>query len=582
MYTLDKAKTIAAQWAEPPFDEATRREVRTLLDQNDEEAILDRFGREMEFGTAGLRGIMGAGIYYMNEYTIARAARGLADCLHTHYPDAAKRGVVIGYDCRHHSETFARITASVIAATGIRTYLYTRLGPTPLVPFAVRRLHAKVGIMITSSHNPKAYNGFKVYWENGAQIIAPLDTQIAECIARAPEYHLIERLTMEQAIADGKINLLDDAAIGLYTDWAARTAAQRDARMVRVLYTPLHGTGYFCMHQAFEKAGFNDFHVVEAQRDPDPEFPTVSAPNPEKEDSLDMAREEAARIDADLIVASDGDTDRIGVAVRDSDGRYVTLTGNQIGTLMLYYLFDCLREKKALTGKEFAVASVVSSPMPAALCSFFGAEFHQTLTGFKWMGNVAEELVAQGKHFVLAYEEAFGVTFGDSRDKDAVISILLMSEAAAYCKQHGETLLHLMDRMYCDCGLYLEAAAEKNYEGAEGALQMDTIMKEIREHPPEAIQGSPVALMRDVLSGIEYKNGVACGRVDLPSQNLIYFVLEDRSWLAIRPSGTEPKIKAYLGVVQPTTSEGIAADRQTLSTKLAALREAAVNLLSPA
>ena len=581
MHTLQEARNIAISWSNPPFDEATRTEVQQLLDSGNDDVILDRFGREMEFGTAGLRGIMGSGIYYMNAYTIKRAARGLADCLRTHYPDASERGVVIGYDCRHHSEEFAQITAEVIAATGIKVYLYNQLGPTPLVPFAIRQLKAKTGVMITSSHNPKQYNGFKVFWENGAQIISPLDVEISDCIQQAPDYDQIERLPLDQGVASGIITILDEAAIDRYTSWAAKTATMRGTHDVRVLYTPLHGTGYHCMQQTFKKAGFLDFNVVTAQRDPNGDFPTVSAPNPEKADSLDLARDVAQDIDADIIVASDGDTDRIGAAVRAANGEYVTLSGNQVGTVLLYYILSSMKDLNQLTGKEFAVASVVSSPLAEKVCHYFGAEFQQTLTGFKWLGNVAEQMVEDGKHFIFAYEEAFGVTFGESRDKDAVISIALMCEAAAYCKAGGRTLLDLIDEMYINCDLYMEGAAEKFYEGAQGAEQMNAIMKGIRQQPPTALNGIQVVAMDDVLTGKRYKNGVECGEVSLPKQNLLYFTLEDRSWLAIRPSGTEPKIKAYLGIIQPVTRDSLEQEKLARKDDLVALREAAVKLLAP-
>jgi phosphoglucomutase len=583
MYSIEKARKIAQKWTTAPFDELTRHEVQALLDaQQQDDALLDRFGREMEFGTAGLRGIMGSGIYYMNPYTVQRAAKGLADCLCTRYPESIQRGVVIGFDCRHRSDEFARITAEVIAATGIKVYLYSQLGPTPLVPFAVRRLNAKAGVMITSSHNPKQYNGFKVFWENGAQIISPLDKEISDCINDAPDYDQIESIPLDRAVADGRITLLVEKDIERYTDWAAQTASLRGMHDVRVLYTPLHGTGYHCMEQAFCKAGFTDFNVVTEQRDPNGDFPTVSAPNPEKEDALDLARKEAEKINADIIVASDGDTDRIGIAVRDRTGEYITLTGNQIGTVLMYYIFAWRKETNRLTGNEFGVASVVSSPLAEKICRCFGADFCQTLTGFKWMGNVTEDRVQQGRDFILAYEEAFGVTFGESRDKDAVISIVLACEAAAFCKKQGRNLLDLIDEMYVHCDLHLEAAAERFYEGAQGAEQMNTIMKSIRENPPSQINGCPVKILSDVLTGTRFEKGVPSGTVSLPSQNLLYFILEDDSWLAIRPSGTEPKIKAYLGVIQSTTPDSLAADKQEQTKKLAALRQAAVQLLAPA
>ena len=573
------AYALARAWAAEPFDSSTRAEVQALLDADDEQAILTRFGMEMEFGTAGLRGIMGAGTFYMNEYSIARASRGLADCLNALYPEAKEMGVVIGYDARHNSKPFADITAGVIAATGIRVYLYDRLSPTPLVPFAVRRLGAKTGIMITSSHNPKEYNGYKVYWDNGTQIIAPLESQISDHIAAISDYTGIERITIEEGKKSGLITVLGQEHSDAYCNWAADTARLRDEQGVKVLYTPLHGTGYPFVKDTFDRLGFRDFHVVPEQRDPDGDFPTVSAPNPEKPDAMDLAMRQAAGMQADLILATDGDSDRIGTAVRAADGSYTVLNGNQIGTIMLYYILSHYKEQGKLDPKQFAVCSVVSSPLTEKICRHFGIGFRRTLTGFKWMGNVAEERVQQGGEFVLAYEEAFGVTFGDSRDKDGVISIALMAEAAAWCKKRGMTLLDLIDRMYIDCDLYTEGACEKNYEGASGKERMGAIMEGLRTNQPAEINGSKVVRFDDVLAGRSLENGKPAQPLDLPSQNLMIFTLEDRSWIAVRPSGTEPKIKAYLGTITAVSADTLPGEKAAQEKKVKALEEAAKRML---
>ena len=579
MFTKEQAYALAKEWSQEPFDEATRQEVAAILEKDDEAAIMDRFSMEMEFGTAGLRGIMGPGIFFMNEYTIANASRGLADCLNNLYPDAKEMGVVIGFDCRHNSEKFAQITAEVIAATGIKVYLYKKLGPTPLVPFAVRRLKAKTGIMITSSHNPKEYNGYKVYWDNGAQIVSPLDKQISDHISKVGKYTGIERLPLAEAGEKGLITILGDDAITAYTDWAAKTACLRNKQEVKVLYTPLHGTGYDYVKETFDKLGFKDFHVVPEQRDPDGDFPTVSAPNPEKADAMDLAMNQAAAMQADLILATDGDSDRIGTAVRAKDGSYVVLNGNQIGTIMIYYILSHFKEQGKINDKQFSVASIVSSPLAGKVCEYFGTKFRRTLTGFKWMGNVAEEMVQAGGEFILAYEEAFGVTFLDSRDKDGVISIALMAEAAAWCKENGRDLLDLIDEMYINCDLYTEGACEKNYEGASGKQKMGEIMEGLRANPPAEINGSKLVRFDDVLNGKSLENGAPCDPLDLPSQNLMIFTTEDKSWIAVRPSGTEPKIKAYLGTIKEVTADSLAEEKEIQKQKVADIQEAAKKML---
>jgi len=579
MFTRKQAYALAEEWTREPFDAATREEVAAMLEKDDETAIMDRFSMEMEFGTAGLRGIMGPGIFYMNEYTIAHASRGLADCLNALYPEARDMGVVIGFDCRHNSEKFAQITAAVIAAAGIKVYLYQKLGPTPLVPFAVRRLRARAGIMITSSHNPREYNGYKVYQDNGAQIISPLDRQISGYISKVGRYTGIDRLPLDEAEKKGCITMLGNEAVALYTEWAAKTACLRNKQRVKVLYTPLHGTGYDYVRETFDRIGFKELHVVPEQRDPDGDFPTVSAPNPEKRDAMELAMHQAAAMQADLILATDGDSDRIGAAVRDRNGNYLLLNGNQIGTVMLYYILSHYKEQGKINSKQFAVASVVSSPLTGRLCEYFGINFHRTLTGFKWMGNVSEEMVQAGGEFILAYEEAFGVTFFDSRDKDGVISIALMAEAAAWCRANGRTLLDLIDEMYLNCDLYTEGACEKFYEGASGKGRMGEIMERLRTDPPREINGTAVVRFDDVLDNRSVENGTPCAPLDLPSQDLMIFTMADRSWIAVRPSGTEPKIKAYLGTIQAVTEDSLAEQKEKQKQKIAAIQEAAAEML---
>ncbi len=579
MHTKMESLELAKIWAEEPFSQETKQEVRKLLSNDDLEQIRERFGAEMVFGTAGLRGIMGAGTFFMNEYTVKRATRGLADTLLKGYPQAAKKGVVVGYDCRHRSEEFANIAAGVLVAAGIEVYLYSMLGPTPFVPFAIQQKKAQAGVMITSSHNPKEYNGFKVFWENGAQIISPLDQKISEQIKKIEDYFSIPMVKPNDLVDHSNLIYLDDHFVDEYIKWAVLTGTRRKTRDVKILYTPLHGVGFYSVQKTMQAAGFNDFNVVVEQRDPDGGFPTVSAPNPEKTDAMLMAMVEAKKIGADVVLATDGDGDRIGVAIKNVQGEIISLTGDQIGTVFSYYLLKTRQEKELITGDDFLISSVVSSPMLAKICDSFGVKYEQTLTGFKWMGNVTDRLVEEGGNFIFAYEEAFGVTFGDSRDKDGVIAVTLMAEIAAYCKEQGKTVLDLLDEMFCQYGIYLEAGASVFYKGADGVAQMDKIMDSLRKNHPTKIGGYRVTEVRDVLGSKIYRDGQEVGAVDLPSQNLMQFVLEDGSLLSFRPSGTEPKVKTYLSVHQETTPETINGDRIKLAEKLVALTKKAVELL---
>lgn len=569
----------AGAWLGEGFDKLTRDHVWGLVSARNERELAECFGGELEFGTAGLRGILGIGSLRMNRYTVARAAYGLARCLMERYPLAAAAGVVIGYDCRRDSDVFARVTAEVLCAAGIRAFLFDSMVGTPQVPFAIRRLAAFAGVMITSSHNPPQYNGVKVYWGSGAQIISPVDKEIAE---RMPDdwSFVVPRISLDEATEKGLLKMLGGEFIRSYADWAVETATPRDLGGVKVVYTPLGGMGWRFVSEAFSRAGCPDPIVVPEERDPSPSFAGLAAPNPEIPATLTRALALAREQQADLILATDGDSDRIGVAVADSGGDFVLLSGNQVGVLMLAYLLE-YRKETCWTGREFAVSSVVSTPMSARICAHYGARFVETLTGFKWMGSVSEELVQQGGDFVLAFEEAFGVTFGDSRDKDGVISVLLLAELASYCKIRGLTLLDWLDRLYQRHGLHLEDAAERFYEGVEGKPAMARVLSGLRAEPPAQLAGSRVVRVRDVLRGVVIEDGAETPVTHLPSQDLLTFYTEDGSWVSIRPSGTEPKVKAYVGVVLPCTPVDMKQKKAEARERLALLKREAESLLAP-
>lgn len=574
-----QALETARRWASEPFDEATRNEVQALIDGNDIETITNRFGDTLHFGTAGLRGVMGAGRTMMNIYMIAKASHALALCLREEYgEEALKRGVVVGYDCRHNSEKFAQMTAGVLAANGVKVYLYDRLTPTNLVPFAIRVKNAFAGVMVTSSHNPKVYNGYKVFWSNGAQIISPVDAQVASRMDKLDDIGHAS-LSVEDGVKQGIIEMMGQETIDAYCEWVVKSAVHTGANDVDIVYTPLGGTGWECAGKSFQLAGFKKVRVVEEEKIPSGDFAGLDAPNPERLDTWPRALELAKAVNAEIVLANDGDADRLGCAI-PVNGEYQILSGNQIGALMLYYLIEHLPEEKRNTD-SFAICSVVSSPLTRAICEGMGVDFQETLTGFKWMGNVADERVKRGQHFIFAYEEAFGFTYSDARDKDGIISVLLLSEIAADCKAHNKKISDVLDEIYVRFGLHCEDAAERFYEGLSGKETMANVLAHLRTNPPHAIAGIEVDSVRDLLNSkvTKLSDNSVTPVIHLPKQDMLTFYLADGSWISLRPSGTEPKLKAYLGVRTQTTKEEYPVMLAAQKVKLARIKDAVKEML---
>ncbi len=542
MRSYAEALALAESWSRPPFDNDTITGVRAILSlpgPEREKAILDRFGYDLSFGTAGMRAIMDVGTTRMNEYTVARVSRAVAQVLKTQLKGKTPQ-VVIGYDARRNSEKFSRIAAKMYLAAGFQVHRFNRIVPTPVVPFFVRRFKADCGVVITSSHNTAPYNGYKVYAANGAQILSPFDTEVMAAMAELP-YAL-----PEEKADGGKLIELQEDILREYVDWVVSEVNFPKDPAQKIVFTPLHGAAGALMNAVFYKSGFKNFLPVPQQYEPHPGFPTVKAPNPENKDSLTMALEKAEEDKADLVLATDGDGDRIGIAYRNSSGKFATLTGNEIGTVLLYYLLCKLREQKKLRPNLFALCSVVSSPLTRTICEKFGIAFHETLTGFKNMGNKAHEILLKDPdaRMVLAYEEAFGVTIGDSRDKDGIISCLL----AAHVATDRGGFEHWLRAMYDECGYAAEDAIEREFPGAAGIDAMTNLIEQIRKAPPKEFLGHPVLSARDFRTLKEIRDGEELPITHVPAQNLLYFTNNNGDWLAIRPSGTEPKVKAYLGV----------------------------------
>ncbi len=544
--------SLYAKWldmcaAEPDL----MRELSRIRD--DRQAIEDRFYADLSFGTGGMRGVIGAGINRINLFTIRRAAAGLADWLSAD-PGSRGKPVVIAHDSRLFSARFARETALVLAGRGVRALLFDALRPVPVLSFAVRHLNAAAGVVITASHNPPQYNGFKVYGPDGAQLAPQAADIVTENIRRLDFEACLpmeESRAREQGLlADIGRKEVDDA----YTKMALRLMVRPD--LVRALggelsivYTPLHGSGNVPVRRVLNEAGFGKVTVVPEQEMPDPAFPTVKAPNPEDPASFTLAIPLAERTGATVIFGTDPDCDRLGVCVRDREGVFRTLTGNQIGCLLLHHV---LSEKKrmGLLPKDGAAAkSIVSSELARAICEDFGVTLFDVLTGFKFIGELIQQFEETGGHtFLFGFEESFGYLSGTSvRDKDAVNAALLTAEAACVCLHEGITLYERLQQIYQKYGFFSEAVLSRDYPGKQGAEQIRHIMQALREAPPDRIAGLRVLAVRDYLSGRRKENGLVTD-MGLPVSDVLFFELEQRHWFCIRPSGTEPKIKLYTAV----------------------------------
>lgn len=529
------------------IDEATKSELRAL-EGNDKE-IEDRFYRDLEFGTGGLRGVIGAGTNRMNAYTVGRATQGLAQFLLKELPEP--RSVVIAYDSRNQSPEFALETALVLAGNGIAAYVFESLRTTPELSFAVRHLKASAGVVITASHNPPEYNGYKVYGPDGGQLVPHMaDLVIGEI--RDVTFDRIQRLDRSAAEAKELLHWIgkevDEAFIAAVTSVSQNPAVVKAmSDKLQIVYTPLHGSGNLSVRAALSEVGFAHVHVVPEQELPDASFSTVKSPNPEEKDAFKLALELAAKVDADLIIGTDPDCDRMGAVVKDSNGEYFIMTGNQSGAIMVDYLLSSLKEKGQLPADGVVVKTIVTSEMGAVIARSYGAEVMNTLTGFKYIGEKMTQFDQTGGHtFLFGYEESYGYLAGNyARDKDAVVASMLIAEACAYYKSKGLSLYDVLQKLYREHGYFLEKLESRTMKGKDGVEQIRGIMSDWRDNPPAEINGRKVAEVLDYSKGL---NG-------LPQENVLKYVLDDSSWFCLRPSGTEPKIKIYFAVCGKTGEE---------------------------
>lgn len=540
-------------WLNAPYiDEASKEELRALAGQDKE--IEDRFYRDLEFGTGGLRGKMGVGTNRMNVYIVRKATQGLANYLLQTYPHE-KVQVAIAFDSRNHSAEFAQAAALCLAANGIHAWIYPSLRPTPMLSFAVRYKHCQAGIVLTASHNPAIYNGYKVYGADGAQITFPMDRDIIACVNQVTDFATIKTMSLENAQNAGLYHILDQEVDQAYFAAVESQIVNKEnlkaASEVKIVYTPLHGTGNMPVCTVLKDTGFTQVHLVNEQATPDGNFPTVRSPNPEDAKALELALQLAKQVDADIVLGTDPDADRIGMYAKNAQGEYVPFTGNESGMLILKYICSQKQALGTLPADGAVVSTIVSGKMADKICADYNLTLIRCLTGFKYIGEQIKFFEQNHQHhFVFGYEESYGALIGThARDKDAVVSALLLCEVAAFCKSQHKTVCDMMDEIYQQYGYFKEALKTLTLEGKDGAEQISKMMEKIRAHVPSEVASLKVLEFQDFQQDRKL-NCVTqeCSTTGLPRSNVLYFKLEHDAWFCIRPSGTEPKIKLYMGV----------------------------------
>ncbi len=549
---VERMKKYQDWCTNPIFDEKTRKELLTIA--GDEEEIKDRFYKDLEFGTAGLRGVIGNGTNRMNVYTVTKATQGLANYILK--KGTENKGVAIAYDSRNMSPEFARETALCFNANGIKTFIFDSLRPVPELSFAVRELGCTAGVMITASHNPPEYNGYKVYWDDGAQIVSPTDKEIINEVNKVKDYSLVRSISLEEAKKLRLYNVIGKAMDKLYLTAIKKQVLNpeiiKEENDLKIVYTPLHGTGNIPVQAVLEDLGFKNVYVVPEQELPNGSFPTVDYPNPEDPKAFDLALKLANKVDADVVLATDPDADRLGVYAKDSKtGEYKSFTGNMSGLLIAEYVLSQKKAKKLMPKNGALVSTIVSSNLAIAISKEYKIDFIEVLTGFKYIGEQIRNFEATGSHeYLFGFEESYGCLVGThARDKDAITAVMILCEAAAYYKKHGLTLWDQMIKIYEKYGFYKEGISTITLKGADGAQKIQELMNRIRNNPPKKLGDYKVLSFRDYKTGkiIDYKTEKE-SETGLPTSNVLYYDLEDNGWCCVRPSGTEPKVKFYMGV----------------------------------
>ena len=535
------------------FDEDTKKELNNI--KNNENEIKERFYKDLEFGTAGLRGIIGAGTNRMNKYTVTKATQGLANYILK--TGKADKGVAIAFDSRNFSPEFSMWAALCLNANGIKTYRFDTLRPTPELSFAVRELGCIAGIVVTASHNPPEYNGYKVYWEDGAQIVPPVDGEIISEVNAIADYSEIKMMNLNDAISQGLYNVIGEEIDNKYLKTLQMLVLNTEevknfGKDLKIVYTPLHGTGNIPVQNILKELGFNNVYVVPEQELPDGNFPTVNYPNPEDPKAFALALELAKKVDADLILATDPDADRLGVYAKDSvSGEYVFFTGNMSALFIAEYELSQKKEKGILPENGAMVTTIVSSNLTTAIAKEYNVKLFEVLTGFKYIGEKIKQFEQNNSYeYVFGFEESYGCLVGThARDKDAIVAVMKTCEAAAFYKSKGLSVVEQMENIYKKYGYYKEGQTALTFKGIEGAEKIKSIMEKLRNNPPMELAGLKVLAFRDYLlnTSNDFRTNKS-SETGLPKSNVLYFELENNSWCCVRPSGTEPKIKFYYGV----------------------------------
>ena len=530
-------RQVAQSWLDGNFDQQTKDQIKELM-ANDPVALEDAFYRNLEFGTGGLRGVMGVGTNRMNKYTVGMATQGLANYMKANCE--GELSVCISFDSRNNSEYFAKITADVLSANGIKVYIFDCLHPIALMSFSVRTKKATAGIMITASHNPKEYNGYKVFWSDGAQVISPVDKDIVAEVAKISDPSMVKFERGEDAAPiEVMSHEMDEAYLNAVSTLMLSPEARERHKDIKIVYTPIHGSGVRIIPEFLAKLGFENIYHVPEQDVVDGNFPTVDSPNPEEPGALAMAVEVANREGADVVMATDPDADRLGIAVRDNEGKMVLLNGNQTASILTYYILRRWDELGKLDGNKYCVKTIVTTELIRAIAAKYGVKVYNVLTGFKWIANVVKE--NEGKaEFICGGEESYGFNIGEFvRDKDAPISCAMVAECAAWAADQGKTLYQLLQDIYAEFGYYKESLISVVRKGKAGAEEIAAIMTDYRNNPPKEMAGSPVVKVLD------YSKPETTG---LPASNVLQFYNEAGDVVTVRPSGTEPKIKFYFGI----------------------------------
>jgi phosphoglucomutase len=571
MDNVNSVTERAQKWLDGSFDDETKAIVKNLMETNQTE-LTDSFYRDLEFGTGGLRGIMGVGTNRMNKYTVGMATQGLANYLRMMFPELNPVKMAISHDSRNNSKYFAQIVAEVLSANGFRVFLFDDLRPTPELSFAIRKLGCQSGVMVTASHNPKEYNGYKAYWDDGAQMIAPHDENVIKEVQKITSIDDVKWTGIKENIVPIGAEIDRE-----YLDHVLALSLSPDAihrqKNLKIVYTPLHGCGRKLVPEILARFGFENIHMVKEQAIADGNFPTVHSPNPEEHDALDMAIKLAEELSADLVMATDPDADRVGIAVRNHKNQMVLLNGNQTAALLFYYILNRWKELGKLKGDEFIVSTIVTTKLLSEIAASFGIEYFECLTGFKFIADVIRQHEGE-KTYIVGGEESYGYLIGDFvRDKDAVSACAMIAETAAFMADSGKSLFDLLLDIYQKYGFFKEGLISVTRKGKSGAEEIQQIMVGYRNAPPVEINNSKVIKIKDYL--LQKETEVSTGNetpVSLPKSNVLQFLLEDGSVISVRPSGTEPKIKFYFGVREPLKSAGeFEQTEQRLNEKIAGI-----------